>query len=354
MATIVYTIQDFENIKWAGATANANASANSSANATTNANVSCTFTLPQETIDLILSLTEQVGSPTYIKTPIFSNNGSVDGVVNGVGSRSDKIAYKKKRRPVEEINPGDWETLRSFQKTEFVKKEGVDKDIDGIRLLINKLTEKTYDKIIEKLFVILDELKDNESYDTECINKIGYAIFNMATSNKFNSNVYAKLSSELQSRYDFMTDIITFNINEFMKMFKDMEFVSPDENYDKFCEMNIINEKRRSMSLFLVNLFKNKVITLDFVFENIKNVQNMLIDEDTMLNHTMVGIVDELAENLYILLTNIPVHTLNTYNGWSTVYNNIVKIKSIDTKQYIGVSSKTKFKHMDILDKLDK
>jgi len=196
-------------------------------------------------------------------------------------------------------------------------------------------------------------LLDNESYDTECINKIGYAIFNMATSNKFNSNVYAKLSSELQSRYDFMTDIITFNINEFMKMFKDMEFVSPDENYDKFCEMNIINEKRRSMSLFLVNLFKNKVITLDFVFENIKNVQNMLIDEDTMLNHTMVGIVDELAENLYILLTNIPVHTLNTYNGWSTVYNNIVKIKSIDTKQYIGVSSKTKFKHMDILDKLD-
>jgi len=318
MATVVYTISDFENIKWA----------NNSG-----------FALPATTIELINSLSEQVGSPNYVKTPSFTNN-------------AEKPNYKKKRRPVDDIKSDDWQALRSFQKTEFVKKDGIEKEIDGIRLLINKLTEKTYDKIIEKLFVTLDEISANENYDVEYVNKIGYAIFTMATSNKFNSNVYARLTSELQNRYEFMTDIITFNINEFMKLFEKMEFVSPDENYDKFCEMNIINEKRRAMSMFLTSLYKNNVITLDFVFDNIKNIQNMIVNEDNMKNSNKTTENEELVENLYILLTNISVPVLKTSDHWEEVYNNVVKIKTVDTKIYLGISSKTKFKHMDILDKL--
>lgn len=318
MATVVYTISDFENIKWANNTG---------------------FVLPATTIELINSLSEQVGSPNYVKTPSFTNN-------------AEKPNYKKKKRQVDDIKTDDWQSIRSFQKTEFVKKDGIEKEIDGIRLLINKLTEKTYDKIIEKLFATLDEINDNENYDVECINKIGYAIFNMATSNKFNSNVYARLTSELQNRYKFMTDIITFNINEFMKLFEKMEFVSPDENYDKFCEMNIINEKRRAMSMFLTSLYNNNVITLDFVFDNIKNIQNMIVNEENMKNNSKTIENEELGENLYILLTNISVHVLKTSDHWEEIYNNVVKIKSVDTKICLGISSKTKFKHMDILDKL--
>jgi cytochrome oxidase Cu insertion factor (SCO1/SenC/PrrC family) len=318
MATVVYTISDFENFKWA----NNNG-----------------FVLPENTIELINTLSQQVGAPNYVKTPSFTNN-------------TEKPNYKKKRRPADEIKSDDWQCLRSFQKTEFVKTDGIEKEIDGIRLLINKLTEKTYDKIIEKLFVTLDEINDNEKYDAEYINKIGYAIFNMATSNKFNSNVYAKLASALQNRYEFMTDIITFNINEFMKLFEKMEFVSPDENYDKFCEMNIVNEKRRAMSMFLISLYKNNVITLEFIFDNIKNIQNMIVNEDNMKNSNKITENEELVENLYILLTNISVHVLKTYGDWDEIYNNVVKIKMVDTKICTGISSKTKFKHMDILDKL--
>ena len=131
-----------------------------------------------------------------------------------------------------------------------------------------------------------------------------------------------------------------------------MEFVSPDENYDKFCEMNIVNEKRRSMSLFLTNLFKNNVITLDYVFDNINNIQSMIVNEETMKNSNKIAQVEELSENLYILLTNIPIATLKTYSKWNAVYDNIVRIKSVDLKQYSGISTKAKFKHMDILDKV--
>ena len=223
MATVIYTIQDFDNIKWSDSS----------------------FTLPQETTDLINLLTQQVGAPTYVKTPSFSNN-------------NDKSSYKKKKRHTEEANIDDWQTLRSFQKTEFIKKEGIEKEIDSIRVLINKLTDKTYDKIIEKLTTIIDEIKGNENCDNVYIDKIGHSIFTMATSNKFNSNVYARLANELQTKYEFMTNIVDNNINLFIKLFENMEFVSPEADYNKFCEMNIINEKRRAMSLFLTNLYKNK------------------------------------------------------------------------------------------------
>ena len=323
MATVIYTIQDFDNIKWSDST----------------------FTLPQETTDLINLLTQQVGAPTYVKTPSFSNKNST---IN-----NDKNSYRKKKRRNEEVNtPDDWQSLRSFQKTEFVKKEGIEKEIDGIRALINKLTDKTYDKIVEKLTTILDEIKDNENCDDIYIDKIGHSIFTMATSNKFNSNVYARLANELQTKYEFMTNIVDNNINEFMKLFEDMEFVSPEVDYNKFCEMNIINEKRRAMSLFLTNLYKNKVITLDFVFDKIISIQNMIMKEETMLNESKYMEVNELSENLYIFLTSIPYSTLVSYSGWSQIMDNLLQIKNIDTKKFMGISPKSKFKHMDILDKL--
>jgi hypothetical protein len=323
MATVIYTIQDFDNIKWSDST----------------------FTLPQETTDLINLLTQQVGAPTYVKTPSFSNKNST---IN-----NDKNSYRKKKRRNEEVNtPDDWQSLRSFQKTEFVKKEGIEKEIDGIRALINKLTDKTYDKIVEKLTTILDEIKDNENCDDIYIDKIGHSIFTMATSNKFNSNVYARLANELQTKYEFMTNIVDNNINEFMKLFEDMEFVSPEVDYNKFCEMNIVNEKRRAMSLFLTSLYKNNVITLDFVFDKIISIQNMIMKEETMLNESKYMEVNELSENLYIFLTSIPYSTLVSYSGWSQIMDNLLQIKNIDTKKFMGISPKSKFKHMDILDKL--
>lgn len=324
MATVIYTIQDFDNIKWSDSS----------------------FTLPQETTDLINLLTQQVGAPTYVKTPSFSNKNS------NSSNNNDRSSYKKKKRHNEEVNTDDWQTLRSFQKTEFVKKEGIEKEIDCIRALINKLTDKTYDKIIEKLTDTLDIIKDNENCDSVYIDKIGHSIFTMATSNKFNSNVYARLANELQTKYEFMTNIVDNNINEFMKLFEDMEFVSPEVDYNKFCEMNIINEKRRAMSLFLTNLYKNKVITLDFVFDKIISIQNMIMEEETMLNESKYMEVNELSENLYIFLTSIPYSTLVSYSGWGQIMDNLLQIKNIDTKKFMGISPKSKFKHMDILDKL--
>ena len=318
MAMMIYTLNDIEKIVWEN-------------------NIP---ELPDDTINLINSLSEQVGAPTYIRTPSFSNNNNII-----------KNNFKKKKK-IDEIYPEDWETIRTFHKTEINKKEGIEKEIDNVRSSINKLTEKTYDKIIDNILSKLDDINNNDDYDSNSLDKIGYAIFNMATSNKFNSNIYAKLCCELKAKYEFMTDIITNNISQFMKLFENMEFTSPDENYDKFCEMNITNEKRRAMSLFLTNLYKFNVITLDMIFNNIINIQNMIVNEKEINNSDRKTEVEELSENLFILLTNIKLSILKTSNEWDKIYSNILFITNFNIDIISSISHKTKFKHMDILDKI--
>lgn len=313
MATITYTLNEIEHICW---------------------NIEH-IPLPDDTIEIINIISQQVGAPSYNKTPTFQNKN-----IQGINNR--------KKRKNEPLPSEDWETIRSFQKTEIVKKEGIEKEIDSIRLLINKLTEKTYDKIIESIISTLNKIKENGNYDEESINKIGYAIFSMATSNKFNSNVYARLCSKLLSEYSFMNNIIDNNITEFMKLFNNMVFVSPDENYIAFCDMNIANDKRRSMSLFLTNLYKNNVISIDVVFLNIINIQNMLMTNKMDTSKKTEN--EELVENLYVLLTNIPFLILTKNKNWNIINENIKSITCGISTINLGISSKCKFKHMDMYD----
>ncbi len=287
------------------------------------------FNLSEDTIKLINQLTEQVGSPNYVKTPNFNSN---------------EKPIRKKKRNNEEIKSEDWEAIRNFHKTEIVKSQGIDKEIDNVRLLINKMTEKTYDVIIEKLFACLDEISKNDQYNASETNKIGYAIFNMATTNKFNSNIYAKLCSVLQTKYEFMTNIINDNISEFIKLFDNMVFVNPNDDYDKFCNMNIENEKRRAMSLFLTNLHHNKVIDREYIVNNMLNIHSTI--EKHLSDGDHITQNEELVENLYIFITNIELK-----DDLIVIINSMKKISS---EKHVGISNKCKFKCMDINDYINK
>ena len=314
MATCVYTIKDIESIGW-----------------------SCKnqMLIPEATLALINSLTDQVSSPSYVKTPSFTNN--------------DKQFPRKKKRSNDNSDAEDWESIRTFKKTEIVKKEGIQKDIDNLRLLINKMTDKTYDKLIVTINETIQAILETGDYDEASLNLIGYAIFNMATNNKFNSSIYARLCNELKNNYEFMSSIIEYNIKEFMKLFENMEFVLPEENYDKFCEINILNEKRRSMSLFLCNLYKNNVVELDCILTNINNVQGRIMSG--MGNEKCKMEIEELSENLFILLTNTNFKKLSSHKDWESIHQNITCIKGANIQEQAGITHKTKFKHMDMLDK---
>jgi hypothetical protein len=322
----------------------------------TNAGFICNLT--QETLDMISKLSEQVGAPTYIKTPIFLKKESrVAGLAMGLGSAISAIAnsgngFKKNKNKVSEITDEDWETIRQFQTTTKHISEGIQKNMENIRGYLNKMSEATFDKMVNEIKAEISQLIEHDTTE-ENMMKIGHSIFSIASSNSFYSELYAKLFKILMDEHEIFKKIFEDNYKVFMNLFDNIEYVDPKKNYDKFCEYTKMNDNRRAMSLFLVNLMKNNVIEKEEILEIIRNLQKLItkyIGKPDKTNE-----VEELNENLYIIITN---SSQKIKFGVDEGTENIVKDIEFITllkpkmKEYPSITNKTIFKHMDIISEL--
>lgn len=335
-------------------------------------------------IELISSLSNKVGAPTYIKTPVFpirEKPNSVGGVggtdpsnsnSNSNASSSSQEKYSSStlpnRRPRNkplQISDEDWTLIRTFQKTEIKKTEGIEKRVDVIRSLLNKLTDATYSVIESEILSEVNNIIKGEgecedekckdenvsSIDEENIYKIAHSIFNTASSNMFYSALYAKLFKQLVQCHDIFTKVFEKSYSEFVGLFKKVEYVDPSLDYNKFCEVTKMNDKRKAMSMFIINLMKEDMLELDGVVEIIVELQEMVNSYIKQANKT--NELEELNENMFILVTN-GKDALSTHEKWESIVSNIKfwSMLKVKMKEYPSVNNKLIFKNMDMLEEL--
>ena len=300
------------------------------------------YELPTETIELIKKIASNVGAPEYIKTPSFEKK-------HGCSERKPRIQLK-------EISDTDWNLLRNFKATILEKKEGIALSIDKIRKHLNKITDKTYDKLYDQIIQEIELIKTDNSFENEDIcnelKRIGDSIFDIASSNGFYSKMYAKLYKELMCKYEFMKNIFKDNLNSEVSIFKDFNYCSPDKDYDTFCKNNKVNEKRRSLGLFYINLMLYDVIPPTKIISMINDIQDdllMLIKKENNVN-----IVEEMSELLYILIVYGNSMLKIVEEDWEEITNRVQFVSNIKNKSQPSISNKTIFKHMDILETINK
>jgi hypothetical protein len=329
-------------------------------------------------IELISSLSNKVGAPTYIKTPIFpkrekpnvvgadqstSNSNSNASQEN---SSSSALPNRRPRNKPSQISDEDWTLIRTFQKTELKKTEGIEKRIDTIRSLLNKLTDATYGVIESEILSEVNNIirggqddgggadaHDNGSgdIDEENINKIAHSIFNTASSNMFYSALYAKLFKQLVQCHDVFSKVFEKSYSEFVGLFKKVEYVDPNVDYNKFCEVTKMNDKRKAMSMFIINLMKESMLESDSVVDIITELQEMVNSYIKQANKT--NELEELNENIFILLTN-GKGVLSSHDKWDSIVSHIkfLSILKVKMKEYPSVNNKLIFKNMDMLEEL--
>lgn len=300
----------------------------------------CLYNLKSETLTIIQAIADQVGDPEYIKTPHFpSRDGTKRKLKQDVNSKTALL-------------DDNWKAVRNFQVTTIVKKEGIYASIDSIRKHLNKMTDKTYDtikkSIVDELTGIVGENKENVSDELlEELNKLGNAFFSIASGNSFYSEMYAKLYKELMNEFPFMLHIFKKNFEEFSSVFKTVEYVDPEKDYDRFCDINKINEKRRALSLFYINLMKNSVIETDIVINIILELNEYIFRLMNEPNNK--NVVEELAEVVCIMVTK--GHTqFKPNNKWKDVVKQIGSITGLKATSKQSLSNKTIFKYMDMMD----
>ena len=101
------------------------------------------YKLPDEVLENISNLALQVGSPDYVKTPVFQKR---ENPLKSEVPAKDTPGYKKNKRSKghEITNDDDWQPNRAFQPTKIEGKVGLDSQIDTVRAYLNKLTDKNY------------------------------------------------------------------------------------------------------------------------------------------------------------------------------------------------------------------
>jgi hypothetical protein len=328
-----YTLQDFTNITFNG----------------------FDIKLPDETIAIITELAQQVGSPTYIRTPIFNkvenslmNNVNYDYQSQNVNS-GDSALKKKKRgnKPVEVLNDEDWETIRSFQATVIEQKSGLEGQIDLIRSALNKMSEKNYEVQTKNILEILDELIEKNATHEDML-KVGNSIFEIASNNRFYSKLYADLYSELIKKYEIMQTIFENNFNTFLEIFNNIEHVNSEEDYNLFCKINKENERRKSLSSFFVNLTLNGIIKKEKLVDLTSHLLRDVIEYINLENKKLE--VDEMIENISILYNKNWIETCdNNINGEN--FMEIVKRLALSkSKKFPSLSNKSIFKFMDMIE----
>ncbi len=287
--------------------------------------------LNDEIIQKINKLAKRVGAPSYQKTPVFKRNH-----------------YNKKIHKKENISASDWETIRNFKKTTLEKNtEGIEALMDKIRSCLNKVTDKTYDTMLDDIKCTMKEINKENASSFE---KIGEAIFEIGSFNKFWSALYARLYKDLIVTFPFMKDICIKNFQSFQSIFTNINYCDASEDYNLFCEYNKENEKRRALSNFFVICASYDIIDKkemkNIIVSFIKQVKTE-INQENKINH-----VEEITQNISIMVTS-GKSFLQYLPDYKLMREEIHTFSTMNPKSYPSLTNKIVFKFMDLDDELE-
>ena len=294
-------------------------------------NLNISSELSAEIIQKINKVAKRVGAPNYQKTPVFKRHHY----------------HNKKIHKKENISAADWETIRNFKKTTLNKNTGTEAQMDKIRSNLNKLTDKTYKIVLEEIVCIMKEIKNE---DATAFEKIGVAIFEIGSFNKFWAALYARLYKDLITTFPFMKDICIKNFKSFKNIFTVVNYMDAGEDYNLFCEYNKENEKRRALSNFFVICAGYDIIDK----QEMKNIIVGFIDqiEEEIKQENKINHVEELVQNISIMVLS-GRQFLEESQDYKKICEAIDRFSTLNHKDYPSLTSKVVFKFMDIKDELE-
>lgn len=309
------------------------------------------YSLPEGVKEIIQVLSSEYAS--------FTSNESQTRD-NSTDNRTKKSGYfSKKQRSLSKNEKLDetWETQKAFKATIIEKKEGILKSINDVRVCLNKISNKNYqiqrDIIIEYIENIINNKSDDS--DSENINtdndvvSIANSIFDIASTNKFYSELYATLYKELIEKFPVFSNNIDKIIEQYKDSIHSIKFIDPNQDYDNFCENNKLNDKRKAFSTFIIHLMKKEILSNLTISNLILYLEQLLTKNIDVEN--MIYEVEEITENLFILIT-MSIPELKSDPSWEEIVSNIKLYSQFKAKEHLSISSRAIFKYMDILDKI--
>ena len=244
-----------------------------------------------------------------------------------------------------------WEMMRSFKATKIESKTGIEKTVNDVRIALNKISAANYDKQRDAIMVLVNGyFASTEDLTEDNTRRISKAIFDIASTNKFYSEIYAKLYKELIEAQPIFRDLLEELIGGFIALDTIPVYVDPDTDYDGFCAYSKACEIRKSTSTFLVNCLKLDLIASSRIADILCEFVNYV--DCKRAKDGFAKCVEEIVENIYIIVTLCSKELSKTPKWQKSVLNKIKQFVADKNDGFPSMSNRATFKFMDILEKV--
>ena len=345
------------------------------------------YKIEQSILDTIKKIATVLGINTSATILTTTNNDTKYKRGADIAKNFGAVSFKRGKSNPDFATDESWERLRSFKTTKIEKKEGIDKIINDVRICLNKLSESNYEKQQDDIFQFINKILENEEEtmtenrrDDDLL-KVANALFDIASNNKFYSELYAILYKELANRFPIFKEIIISYVSNYLENVGKIQFIDPNKEYDKYCDNNKENDKRKAVSVFLVNLMKMDLIQKDEILNIILMLQETVISYIDQDNKSYE--VEEITENMYVFISTCLMQ-INKIKGsekgkkicttfelligdinydskdmvklekWMAIIDNVEKCSKLKVKDHLSISNRTVFRYMDLLDIINK
>ena len=244
----------------------------------------------------------------------------------------------------------DWEAVRAFKATKIETKVGIEKTVNDVRIALNKMSTSNYEKQKDAVLELVGAYFGSEdTVNAEDTQRISKAIFDIASTNKFYSEIYAKLYVELATQYAVFRDLIAGFVANFSQNIGALTYVDPDVDYDGYCLYTKSCDNRKATTTFIVNCLKRGLVGQDKVFTIIR--ENLVCIDTWSLEEGKTKEVEEIVENLFIVLT-LAKDELKKVSEWTPVVDKVKVLSKTKGKSQVSWSNRAAFKMMDLVEGL--
>ena len=262
------------------------------------------------------------------------------------GGGNHKSAALAKQKKVDEE---DWEAVRAFKSTKLATKTGVDKRINDIRVLMNKMSPTNASTMETNIMQHLTEYNASDEKTEEADMKLVSAMLQVCISNKFYDDLFTKFYKKLVDAHPMFRDGLSTLVTD-IKATELIPYVDADIDYDAYCAYNKVVDARKSKSTFVINMMKQGVVGEEVVLDVLQWYLDLIMKHIVLEGHAKE--IEELAENVFVFVSKCDgafSHT-DTWNNY--IMPTIQQLGCANNKQYPSISNRIIFKFKDVLDSL--
>lgn len=312
------------------------------------------YELPESVLDSIRILCNLVG---YTEN---TQNTYINQYNMGVSATTSTSNYKQKpkerevrertyKKPKE--SKEEWKRP-AFKSTVFAAVDNTQALINDIRTGLNKINETNCEEKITMFLEKIDEIRElvefgDEIEMNEKMRQVFNTIYAVCISNKMFSKIYANALVRISAKYEYeISRLINEKMTEYLESTQNIIDVDSNVDYDAFCEFTTRNSNRKNITSLFCEIAKTNKYE-DIKIENIKNITLDLLNRviESISTVEKQKEVEEITENIVIIFSHFKEELQIEFKP------KFEMLASFKTSEKPGLTSRTKFKYMDLIGK---